>query len=689
MKSSRFPTLFFVIFLMFITPLTPMASAVEGRAELLDGSLSYESNTVEKVVIVDTGTNNLWGGDFYRSTYNYVAFSQSSAGLEGSQYHTYIDASWDKSVVIYDDGSAGGNNLNWSIVTTNLDNQTWFSSMCILDNDGGSSQHTVYPIGPASMDSYCIGQGQVEDQLEISKQMATFPEGDIHIQFLENDKEYLVEFALKDCTNMNNVLQTGSLNVPLNSTSFYEELSFPNHQTGNYTLTYDLYEVVQTGNSLLLDSLITGCSGEPPNGGGPSNTIPSIDSSSVTPQDSITGLMSAQSIVSNLTANTNYDFSQKAYEHVQNQCGFYGNNEPLIEVSGTYTAPSTQATTDAVTFGDFVIVANWTGADPVELHFGDMYCYAFEFQEADDSSTYGYSVTDVFGPSQTPVCTRLCWDYGNYAPGASFSPNGEWATYSHSGIGEIIGDTPIPETGKWYWEYDIVRNSGQSNQMIVGIHTGMNLNVGNTGIGTDAFGWGIDSGGYVYHESEAQYVGCSILDCWDTDLGVTIGIAVDMDDGVMWYSKNGIWPGSTGSSPDSGAHPIFGTNPAGVVAEWDDAHGNNNLAGSEVYPAFSVTHSSGNSVHLVTGDILTYEPPEGFAKLGSQSSSTDSDGDGLPDSWESNYGLDPGSTDTDGDGIEDDDEDLDGDGLSNMEEYDLGTNPNNFDTDEDGIDDSA
>ena len=70
MKSSRFPTLFFVIFLMFITPLTPMASAVEGRAELLGGSLSYESNTVEKVVIVDTGTNNLWGGDFYRSTYN-------------------------------------------------------------------------------------------------------------------------------------------------------------------------------------------------------------------------------------------------------------------------------------------------------------------------------------------------------------------------------------------------------------------------------------------------------------------------------------------------------------------------------------------------------------------------------------------------------------------------------------------
>jgi len=40
---------------------------------------------------------------------------------------------------------------------------------------------------------------------------------------------------------------------------------------------------------------------------------------------------------------------------------------------------------------------------------------------------------------------------------------------------------------------------------------------------------------------------------------------------------------------------------------------------------------------------------------------TDSDGDGLPDEWESQYGLDPNSVDAN--------QDSDGDGLSNLEEY--------------------
>jgi hypothetical protein len=73
--------------------------------------------------------------------------------------------------------------------------------------------------------------------------------------------------------------------------------------------------------------------------------------------------------------------------------------------------------------------------------------------------------------------------------------------------------------------------------------------------------------------------------------------------------------------------------------------------------------------------------------------SKDRDNDGLPNDWESKYGLDPDRRDTDGNGITDDMEDMDKDGLTNMEEYGLitsyppGTDPTNPDTDGDGYTD--
>lgn len=58
--------------------------------------------------------------------------------------------------------------------------------------------------------------------------------------------------------------------------------------------------------------------------------------------------------------------------------------------------------------------------------------------------------------------------------------------------------------------------------------------------------------------------------------------------------------------------------------------------------------------------------------------SPDSDGDGLPDAWESMFGLDPADPTDAG-------SDVDGDGLSALEEYQLGTDPLDPDTDGDGM----
>ncbi len=60
--------------------------------------------------------------------------------------------------------------------------------------------------------------------------------------------------------------------------------------------------------------------------------------------------------------------------------------------------------------------------------------------------------------------------------------------------------------------------------------------------------------------------------------------------------------------------------------------------------------------------------------------SLDSDGDGLPDWWETEQGLNPSLSDTGNTGTSDGYKDTDGDGWSNIEEYENGTSPTSFNT---------
>jgi hypothetical protein len=118
----------------------------------------------------------------------------------------------------------------------------------------------------------------------------------------------------------------------------------------------------------------------------------------------------------------------------------------------------------------------------------------------------------------------------------------------------------------------------------------------------------------------------------------------------------------------------------------------------------------------VDGDVFTHQTWMGEFTLANPDGH-DSDGDGLPDNWETRFGLnpldgdgdngpdgdpdgdgltnltefyagtDPMEVDTDGNGISDADGDLDGDGLKNIDEQRYGTLPNLVDTDDDGLSD--
>ena len=74
-------------------------------------------------------------------------------------------------------------------------------------------------------------------------------------------------------------------------------------------------------------------------------------------------------------------------------------------------------------------------------------------------------------------------------------------------------------------------------------------------------------------------------------------------------------------------------------------------------------------------------PPTAFFRTLGPSATADTDGDGMTDWWELNFGLDPEDpSDATGD--------PDGDGIANLAEFALGTNPLSPDTDEDGLPDA-
>ncbi|HEX7149873.1 MAG TPA: Ig-like domain-containing protein [Thermoanaerobaculia bacterium] len=101
-------------------------------------------------------------------------------------------------------------------------------------------------------------------------------------------------------------------------------------------------------------------------------------------------------------------------------------------------------------------------------------------------------------------------------------------------------------------------------------------------------------------------------------------------------------------------------------------------------PAVATISDSGLVTALGPGPVVVTATNEGTLALLrlTVSGSSDSDGDGMPDQWEIDNGLDPNHP---ADGALD----ADGDGLTNAAEYGQGTNPRQVDSDGDGVTDGV
>ena len=157
----------------------------------------------------------------------------------------------------------------------------------------------------------------------------------------------------------------------------------------------------------------------------------------------------------------------------------------------------------------------------------------------------------------------------NYFFAGTFS-DGNLKLTSSSASGNYTFHTTtmkLPETGKWYAEVECdVVGSGVGFGISENVSTAINKYIGNL---STAFAY--YSNGQSFHEG-----GSSFGDSYTS--GDIIGIAVDMDNKKIYYSKNGVFQGSgnpagnsNGLSIDSGVTYFFAANDdtgAGTTSTW-------------------------------------------------------------------------------------------------------------------------
>jgi hypothetical protein len=200
--------------------------------------------------------------------------------------------------------------------------------------------------------------------------------------------------------------------------------------------------------------------------------------------------------------------------------------------------------------------------------------------------------------------------------------NTKFITTNNSSTHKQIGTTFGVNTGKWYWE---VKGAVDGNSAIVGIssesvlNNPSNLTTGDGHVGDDPESWGYISttGSKVNNNSSSSYG-----NNWHTEI---IGVALDLDNAKLYFSKSGVWQNSgdpeSGSSGTGAISITSGLLYFPVTSGYDNGHGVLFNFGQDSSFAGNTTRQN-NSDGNDFGDFY-YAPPSGYLALCTQNLATE------------------------------------------------------------------
>ena len=190
---------------------------------------------------------------------------------------------------------------------------------------------------------------------------------------------------------------------------------------------------------------------------------------------------------------------------------------------------------------------------------------------------------------ESGYCT---WNPLNKKSTMTLSNGNLTASPAIDGSGHAVGGTIGVSAGKWYWEYNAVRGTGGGWEPVVYTDP-LSLITNNNPSGT-AYGWGVNGNDGNLRNNNSIVV----TDYFDNiSNGDHIACALDMDNGKVWFAKNGIW-GNSGNPTSNDS-----TGGTGLTGTW--------------YPAVSIGSDSGAASATANfgQNPFKFPPPEGFLPL--------------------------------------------------------------------------
>jgi hypothetical protein len=222
----------------------------------------------------------------------------------------------------------------------------------------------------------------------------------------------------------------------------------------------------------------------------------------------------------------------------------------------------------------------------------------------------------------TPSNVFTTWNpLENYYQSATLS-NGNTTIQTGNSQYSPSSSTLGVSSGKWYWEVEYDALSGGSDVAYVGVLSQFATN-STTSLGTNANDYGYYVNGNYYNNNTGTAYGTTYT------TGDIIGVALDLDNNKLYFSKNGTWQnsgdpesGATGTGAISITNPTSTTNGAYFPSICDGSSSANATFKTNFGNGYFGTTAVSSAGSNGNGAIFEFDCPSGYYALNTKNINT-------------------------------------------------------------------